>query len=45
MRDVHADSMTAFYTLPGVIDAFWPLWDGRRQSRHDKTVRSVVVQP
>lgn len=34
----------AFYTVPGIIDALWPLWDGRQQSWHDKTVRSVVVQ-
>ena len=32
------------YWVPGIIDALWPLWDGRRQSLHDKIVRSVVVE-
>jgi uncharacterized RDD family membrane protein YckC len=32
------------YWVPGIIDALWPLWDERRQSLHDKIVRSVVVE-
>ena len=26
-----------------VLDGLWPLWDQRRQTWHDKAVRSVVV--
>jgi uncharacterized RDD family membrane protein YckC len=29
--------------LPGLLDVLWPLWDGRRQTWHDKAVHSVVV--
>jgi uncharacterized RDD family membrane protein YckC len=29
--------------IPGVLDVLWPLWDGRRQTWHDKAVSSVVV--
>ena len=32
------------YSIPGVIDALWPLWDKRKQSWHDKAARSVVVR-
>lgn len=32
------------YTVPGLIDVLWPLWDRHRQSLHDKIVRSVVVE-
>ena len=30
--------------VPGILDVLWPLWDGRKQSLHDKLVGSVVVQ-
>jgi uncharacterized RDD family membrane protein YckC len=33
----------AFY-LPGIIDLLFPLWDQKKQTLHDKAVRSVVVQ-
>jgi uncharacterized RDD family membrane protein YckC len=33
----------AFY-LPGIIDVLFPLWDPKRQTLHDKAVRSVVLQ-
>jgi uncharacterized RDD family membrane protein YckC len=33
----------AFY-LPGIIDLLFPLWDQKRQTLHDKAVRSVVLQ-
>ena len=33
----------AFY-LPGIIDLLFPLWDAKKQTLHDKAVRSVVVQ-
>jgi uncharacterized RDD family membrane protein YckC len=33
----------AFY-LPGIIDLLFPLWDPKKQTLHDKAVRSVVVQ-
>jgi uncharacterized RDD family membrane protein YckC len=33
----------AFY-LPGILDLLFPLWDQRKQTLHDKAVRSVVVQ-
>ena len=29
--------------VPGLLDVLWPLWDGRRQTWHDKAVHSVVV--
>jgi uncharacterized RDD family membrane protein YckC len=29
--------------VPGILDGLWPLWDDRKQSLHDKAVRSVVV--
>lgn len=31
------------YYVPGIVDSLWPLWDKRRQSWHDKAVRSIVV--
>jgi uncharacterized RDD family membrane protein YckC len=33
-----------FFFIPGVLDGLWPLWDEKRQSWHDKIVRSVVVR-
>jgi uncharacterized RDD family membrane protein YckC len=33
----------ALLIAPGVLDALSPLWDGRRQTWHDKVARSVVV--
>jgi uncharacterized RDD family membrane protein YckC len=30
--------------LPWVIDMLFPLWDPKKQTLHDKSVRSVVVQ-
>jgi hypothetical protein len=30
--------------VPGLVDHLWPLRDSRRQSWHDKAVRSVVVR-
>jgi len=29
--------------VPVFIDGLWPLWDRRRQSWHDKAVRSIVI--
>lgn len=29
--------------IPGVVNLLFPLWDRRRQTLHDKAVRSVVV--
>jgi uncharacterized RDD family membrane protein YckC len=29
--------------LPGLLDLLWPLWDGRRQTWHDKVLGTVVV--
>lgn len=29
--------------VPGIVDALFPLWDKKRQTLHDKVVRSVVV--
>jgi len=34
----------ALWVLPGVLDHLWPLRDRRRQTWHDKLVRSVVVR-
>ncbi len=33
--------------LPGLLDAFWPLWDKdeKRQAWHDKVVNSTVIRP
>ena len=33
-----------FLWIPGILDGLWPLWDDRRQTWHDKIVRSVVVR-
>ena len=32
----------AFF-VPAFVDGLWPLWDRRRQSWHDKAVRSIVI--
>lgn len=29
--------------IPGIVDALFPLWDSKRQTLHDKAVRSLVV--
>jgi uncharacterized RDD family membrane protein YckC len=29
--------------IPGIVNVLFPLWDKRRQTLHDKVVRSVVV--
>jgi uncharacterized RDD family membrane protein YckC len=34
---------TVLLYIPAILDNLWPLWDGRRQSWHDKAVHSVVV--
>jgi uncharacterized RDD family membrane protein YckC len=33
-----------FFWIPGILDGLWPLWDEKRQSWHDKIVRSIVVR-
>lgn len=33
-----------FLYIPGLLDALWPLWDGKKQTFHDKIVRSLVVR-
>lgn len=33
-----------FFGLFTLLDGLWPLWDGRRQSLHDKIAGSVVVR-
>jgi len=33
-----------FFLIPGILDGLWPLWDGKRQTWHDKIVRSIVVR-
>ena len=30
--------------VPGLLDVLWPLWDGKKQTLHDKLVGSVIVQ-
>src|SRR5262245_53737334 len=30
--------------LPGVLHAFWPLWDEKRRALHDRAAGSVVVR-
>jgi len=30
--------------IGGLLDVLWPLWDRRKQTLHDKVVKSVVVQ-
>ncbi len=34
----------ALWVVPGILDHLWPLRDRRRQTWHDKLVRSVVVR-
>jgi uncharacterized RDD family membrane protein YckC len=31
--------------IPVVIDLFWPLWDRKNQTLHDKFAKTVVVRP
>ncbi len=33
-----------FFFIPGLLDGLWPLWDKKRQTWHDKIVRSIVVR-
>jgi uncharacterized RDD family membrane protein YckC len=33
-----------FFAIPGILDGLWPLWDEKRQTWHDKIVRSIVVR-
>jgi uncharacterized RDD family membrane protein YckC len=33
-----------FFFIPGLLDGLWPLWDEKRQTWHDKIVRSIVVR-
>jgi uncharacterized RDD family membrane protein YckC len=30
--------------VPWVVDMLYPLWDGRRQTLHDKATNTVVVK-
>ena len=30
--------------IPSIIDFFWPIWDSRNQTLHDKLVSTVVVR-
>ena len=30
--------------IPGILDVLWPLWDGKRQTLHDKIAGTVVVE-
>jgi uncharacterized RDD family membrane protein YckC len=32
------------FWIPGILDALWPLWDTKKQTFHDKIVRSLVVR-
>ena len=34
----------SFLWIPGILDVLWPLWDSKKQTFHDKIVRSVVVR-
>jgi len=30
--------------IPGILDVLWPLWDGKRQTLHDKIAGTLVVE-
>jgi uncharacterized RDD family membrane protein YckC len=32
------------FTIPGVIDVLFPLWDSKKQTIHDKAANSIVVK-
>jgi uncharacterized RDD family membrane protein YckC len=32
------------FFIPGLLDGLWPLWDEKRQTWHDKIVRSIVLR-
>lgn len=32
-----------FFAIPGILSSLWPLWDGQRQTWHDKAVSTVVT--
>jgi uncharacterized RDD family membrane protein YckC len=31
------------FSIPGILDGLWPLWDKRRQTWHDKVAGTLVV--
>ena len=37
-------TVLAILVLPGLLDIFWPLWDRRNQTLHDKAVRTVILR-
>ena len=44
LRWVVTNLLWSLWLVPGLVDHLWPLRDARRQSWHDKAVRSVVVR-
>jgi uncharacterized RDD family membrane protein YckC len=32
------------WTIPGILDGLWPLWDSKRQALHDKAAHTVVIR-
>lgn len=43
LRWAVALGLTMLCYIPGIIDGLWPLFDKKRQSFHDKAVKSVVI--
>jgi uncharacterized RDD family membrane protein YckC len=36
--------LLAVTIVGGLLDALWPLWDGRNQTIHDKVAKSIVIR-
>jgi uncharacterized RDD family membrane protein YckC len=37
-------SIVRFLGILALVDYLWPLWDAKRQTVHDKIVRTVVLK-
>lgn len=36
--------MAIVYSIPWIIDMLWPLWDGQKQTLHDKVSNTIVIR-
>lgn len=43
VRHATATILWLLFTVPGIVDALWPLMNDRRQALHDIVARSVVI--
>jgi uncharacterized RDD family membrane protein YckC len=38
------EQILRFTVIVWILDMLWPLWDGKKQTLHDKAVRTVVLR-